>query len=346
MGCRRATHPCSNGSMSRSNAALAFVAVPNRHAFMLTGVPRQLAAAQPAGLELPNCTDTLKLLLVGMRVCLVNPACCSRAQREYSPGHARQAGGPKHGAPQLSVQLQQLCRPRLHTDSRPSHKLVIVPIPDYLKRIVGWVRELWLGPETNSQLLEPQTYGSPTCACLTHSVRAPAAGGVYPPEASQPTNRLLTSLCTMQALLSIIAMQAASCCSAWLTFMRSCAVTAYSRRAWQSRLSTHTVVQGLHSHEPGAGQTSCCKRLSPSFCWPVTYLSIQVFQVRQQLQDLLPVIGQPGQGVALKACDLQRTTTHMLDGCLLLTVNAPQQTECKNAPPVACADSCCSSCCT
>lgn len=83
---------------------------------MLTGVPSQLAAAQPAGVKLP--TDAQLLLLVGMRA-------CGLAQCRSPPGHPGQAGGPKHGAPQLSVQLQQLCRPRLHTDSRPSHRRVV-----------------------------------------------------------------------------------------------------------------------------------------------------------------------------------------------------------------------------
>lgn len=35
------------------------------------------------------------------------------------------------------------------------------------------------------------------------------------------------------------------------------------------------------------------------------YLSIKVLQVWQQLQHLLPVVRQPCQGVAFKACDLQ-----------------------------------------
>lgn len=61
---------------------------------------------------------------------------------------------------------------------------------------------------------------------------------------------MLTSLCTMQALLSITAMQAASCCSAWLILARSCAVTTCTHDG-KGKLTTALVVSQLVLLPPG-----------------------------------------------------------------------------------------------
>lgn len=57
----------------------------------------------------------------------------------------------------------------------------------------------------------------------------------------------LTSLCTMHALLSITAMQAASCCSTWCTLERSCGVTicsALHKHSAHAHCVAFTVRQG------------------------------------------------------------------------------------------------------
>lgn len=78
--------------------------------------------------------------------------------------------------------------------------------------------------------------------------------------------------------------------------------------------------RGLHSPWPVQSHNKLLLKAVPAILL-ADHLSIQVLQVGQQLQDLLPVVGQPGHGVALKACDLQRATTQMWDGHSLPVVD-------------------------
>lgn len=84
-------------------------------------------------------------------------------------------------------------------------------------------------------------------------------------------------------------------------------VCAASEKGWQGQQKNTTCVLNW----AGIGGSGCALMLS--WLWWArlhSYLSIQVLQVWQQLQHLLPVVRQRCQGVALKAGDLGDRHNH------------------------------------
>lgn len=159
---------------------------------------------------------------------LHNHACWSVRRCALSPStpcHARQAGRAKHGPSQLSVQLQELCRPCLHT-STTNTALVVRQLFPVRFESVRWhcCHCCWKRcQEQSAPQILAETVPLPLLCNLIWRLT----------DKRQHSPPLLTSLCTMQALLSITAMQAASCCSTWCNLESSCGVTTCTHSTMQ-----------------------------------------------------------------------------------------------------------------